>query len=101
MVTNNIEIVWTKQAKNQLREIYIYISKESIQNATKVINDLTQAVSNIVLQPGKHKIDQYKNNNDGTYRAFEKHHFRVSYRNENEVIRILRIRHTKMNPKKH
>jgi len=66
-----------------------------------VINDLTDAVGNIVQHPEKYKIDQYKKDNDGTYRAFEKHHFRVSYRNENQIVRILRIRHTKMNPKKH
>lgn len=101
MVTKHLEIVWTKQAKNQLREIYNYISQESVQNAIKVINDLTQAVENIVKYPEKHKIDQYKKDNDGTYRAFEKHHFRISYRNENQIIRILRVRHTKMNPKKH
>jgi addiction module RelE/StbE family toxin len=101
LVKNNAEIVWTKPAQNQLREIYKYISKESVQNAIKVINDLTNAVTNIVQHPEKHKIDQYKKDNDGTYRAFEKHRFRVSYRNENQIIRILRIRHTKMNPKKH
>jgi plasmid stabilization system protein ParE len=101
LVKNNSEIVWTKPAQSQLREIYKYISKESVQNAIKVINDLTHAVTNIVEHPEKHKIDQYKKDNDGTYCAFEKHHFRVSYRNENQIIRILRIRHTKMNPKKH
>lgn len=101
MVTKHLEIVWTKPAKNQLREIYNYISQESVQNAIKVINDLTQAVENIVQYPEKYKIDQYKKDNDGTYRAFEKHHFRISYRNENQIIRILRVRHTKMNPKKH
>jgi len=101
LVTKHLEIVWTKQAKSQLREIYNYISQESVQNAIKVINDLIQAVENIVQYPEKHKIDQYKKDNDGTYRAFEKHHFRISYRNENQIIRILRVRHTKMNPKKH
>ncbi|QXU40063.1 type II toxin-antitoxin system RelE/ParE family toxin [Pedobacter sp. D749] len=101
MVTKHLEIVWTKPAKNQLREIYNYIGQESVQNAIKVINDLTQAVENIVQYPEKYKIDQYKKDNDGTYRAFEKHHFRISYRNENQIIRILRVRHTKMNPKKH
>jgi len=101
LVTKHLEIVWTKPAKNQLREIYNYISQESVQNAIKVINDLTQAVENIVQYPEKYKIDQYKKDNDGTYRAFEKHHFRISYRNENQIIRILRVRHTKMNPKKH
>ncbi|SDE26596.1 type II toxin-antitoxin system RelE/ParE family toxin [Pedobacter soli] len=101
MVNNNIEIVWTTPAKKQLREIFEYIRIESVQNAIRVVNDLTDAVGNIVQHPEKYKLDQYKKDNDGTYRAFEKHHFRVSYRNENEIIRILRIRHTKMNPKKY
>jgi len=101
LVNNNIEIVWTTPAKKQLREIFEYIRIESVQNAIRVVNDLTDAVGNIVQHPEKYKLDQYKKDNDGTYRAFEKHHFRVSYRNENEIIRILRIRHTKMNPKKY
>lgn len=101
MVKKNCKIVWTKPAQNQLKEIYKYISEESVQNAINVINDLTHAVENIVEHPEKHKIDQYKKDNDGTYRAFEKHHFRISYRNEKQIIRVLRIRHTKMNPKKH
>lgn len=98
---NTLEIVWTKPAQNHLKEIYDYISKESDKAAIKVINDLVIAVENVAKYPEKHKIDQYKKDNDGTYRAFEKHHFRVSYRNENEIIRILRVRHTKMNPKEH
>ncbi|QPH39620.1 type II toxin-antitoxin system RelE/ParE family toxin [Pedobacter endophyticus] len=98
---NTLEIVWTKPAQNHLKEIHDYISKESDKAAIKVINDLVIAVENIAKYPEKHKIDQYKKDNDGTYRAFEKHHFRVSYRNENEIIRILRVRHTKMNPKQH
>jgi len=101
LVKSNFKIVWTKAAQNQLKKVYEYISKESIQNAVKVINDLTEGVSDVANHPEKHKIDQYKKDNDGTYRAFEKHHFRVSYRNENHIIRILRIRHTKMNPTKH
>ncbi|MBO9675050.1 MAG: type II toxin-antitoxin system RelE/ParE family toxin [Sphingobacteriaceae bacterium] len=99
MVVSLIKIVWTKTAQDQLIEIYKYISQESAKNAIKVVNDLTKAVENIIQYPEKHKIDEYKRGNDGTYRAFEKHHFRVSYRNENQIIRILRIRHTKMSPK--
>ena len=101
MVKTSLKIIWTKSAQDQLKKIYEYISTESIQNALKVINDLTKGVGDIANHPEKHKIDQYKKDNDGTYRAFEKHHFRVSYRNENQTIRILRVRHTKMNPKKY
>lgn len=88
MVKNTLEIVWTKAAQNQLREIFEYISIDSVQNALLVINDLTHAVGKIAEHPEKHKVDQYKKENEGTYRAFEKHHFRVSYRKENQIVRI-------------
>ncbi|MBK8607580.1 MAG: type II toxin-antitoxin system RelE/ParE family toxin [Chitinophagaceae bacterium] len=42
--------------------------------------------------------DKFKENNDGSYRAFEKHHYRISYRFDNRVIRILRVRHTSREP---
>lgn len=38
-------------------------------------------------------------NNDGSFRAFEIYHHRISYRLLKNEVRIIRIRHTKMNPK--
>lgn len=98
MVKNNIEVFWTKTAQSQLKELYEYISQVSLQNAIQVVSALTEAVEDTAKHPQKYKIDKYKKENDGTYRAFEKHHIRISYRNENNAIRILRVRHTKMNP---
>ena len=46
-------------------------------------------------------LDKYKISNDGTYRAFEKHHYRIVYRFGNNVIRVLKVTHTKMNPKEY
>lgn len=41
-----------------------------------------------------HPLDKYKINNNGNYRAFELHRYRISYLvKENEVV-IVRIRHT-------
>jgi len=42
--------------------------------------------------------DKYKLNNDDTYRAFEKHRYRIAYRVLDTEIRILRVRHTSMEP---
>ncbi|MGB0948547.1 MAG: type II toxin-antitoxin system RelE/ParE family toxin [Marinirhabdus sp.] len=42
----------------------------------------------------------HKIGNDGSYRAFEKHSYRVSYRITENEIRILRLRHTSRNPLK-
>ncbi|MBS1566856.1 MAG: type II toxin-antitoxin system RelE/ParE family toxin, partial [Bacteroidetes bacterium] len=42
--------------------------------------------------------DKYKTNNDGSYRAFEKHRYRIVYRFGNNIIRVLRVRHTSREP---
>jgi plasmid stabilization system protein ParE len=43
-------------------------------------------------------IEKYKRNNDGSFRAFELHRYRITYRIRNNEIRIIRIRHTKRTP---
>ncbi len=48
-----------------------------------------------------HPADKYKTGNDGSYRAFELHYYRVSYRIMNYEIKIVRVRHTSMIPKSH
>lgn len=48
--------------------------------------------------PQKYNPDKYKTKNDGSFRAFEMYHYRISYRYKGSEIRIVRIRHTKMNP---
>jgi plasmid stabilization system protein ParE len=48
--------------------------------------------------PEKHPLDKFKKNNDGTWRAFEKHHYRVSYRILKNQIRVVRMRHTSKSP---
>jgi plasmid stabilization system protein ParE len=81
------------------KKAYEYISQNSPQNALKVISDLTAAVEKAVSNPEHYGPDKYKKDNDGSYRAFEKHRYRVSYRYGNNIIRVLRVRHTSMEPK--
>ena len=50
------------------------------------------------LYPEKFPLDKYKINNDGSYRAFEKHRYRVAYRVLETEIKIITIRHTSMEP---
>lgn len=92
-------IVWSALAKNELKRAYEYILKDSHQNAVKFRQDVIDAVLSLRGQPNKHRADKYKTNNDGTWRAFEIHHYRVSYRVKNNQIRITRIRHTSRSPR--
>ncbi|HVW14648.1 MAG TPA: type II toxin-antitoxin system RelE/ParE family toxin [Mucilaginibacter sp.] len=48
--------------------------------------------------PEKYPIDKFKKNNDGSWRAFEKFHYRISYRILKDQIRVVRMRHTSQSP---
>lgn len=65
-------------AIKQLKEVYKYIAKESALNARKVRNDIVSDTRKIPSNPYRHNPDKYKPNNDGIYRAFEKHRYRIS-----------------------
>lgn len=91
-------IVWENNAKKQLKNAYKYILQYSYQNAIKVREDIINAVLSLHKFPERHPLDKYKNDNDGTWRAFEMHHYRVAYKVMEKQIRIVRLRHTKMSP---
>lgn len=96
-----IHLVWTKRSQQHMMAIYKYISIDSPKNAIKVVNDIVLAAEKAIVNPEYYNPDKYKENNDGSYRAFEKHHYRVAYRYQKNVIRILRVKHTKTEPKKY
>ncbi|WP_119080756.1 type II toxin-antitoxin system RelE/ParE family toxin [Chitinophaga alhagiae] len=60
-----------------------------------------EKIDSLLTHPEQCAPDKYKLNNDGSFRAFELHRLRVSYRYTGREIRIVRVRHTRMNPKNH
>jgi plasmid stabilization system protein ParE len=101
VVAGPYQIVWTRRSQQQIRHAYEHISKESLQTASKVMEAIVIAVNKAAGNPAYYNPDKCKKNNDGSYRAFEKHRYRVSYRFTGNVIRVLRVRHTSMEPKKY
>jgi plasmid stabilization system protein ParE len=93
------QIVWTRRSQQHMLALLKYISIDSPKNAEKVVEDILAAVEKTIQNPLYYNRDKYKTNNDGTYRAFEKHRYRVVYRYKKNIIRILRVRHTSMEPK--
>ena len=77
-----------------MKKAFEYISKDSPQNAAIVIQDIADAMYKATFNPEIYGPDKYKIENDGSYRAFEKHRYRVSYRFTKNIIRVLRVRHT-------
>lgn len=90
--------VWSERAQNELKKAYVYIFQSSPQNAAKVIDEIIAISIELSKYPEKFPPDKYKRDNDGNWRAFEKYHYRISYRIMAEEIRIVRMRHTSRSP---
>lgn len=91
-------IVWENKVKQELRKAYEYILQDSYQNALKIRKEIVDAVLSILQHPEKHPLDKYKKDNDGSWRVFELHRYRISYRVMPNEIRIVRMRHTSRSP---
>lgn len=90
--------IWSKRARTELQKAYLYILMESLQNAEKLRDEIIDLTIELPKHPEKHPLDKFKKDNDGTWRAFEKHHYRISYRITSKEIRIVRLRHTSKSP---
>ncbi len=56
MVGNKIKIIWSDDAKKQLKNAFNYIQKDSLQNAKKVRSDITEITRNRLKHPDKYPI---------------------------------------------
>jgi plasmid stabilization system protein ParE len=93
-----LNIKWNRKAIEQLDEAIKYIEVDSVANAKKVKKKILFKIDDLLRHPERYSPDKYKTENDGSFRAFELHRYRISYRYKHPEIRIVRIRHTKMNP---
>lgn len=102
MVTPVYTIVWTKRAQIHLRNIYDYISKDSEQNAKKVVQEIVLSMNKATKNPEFYPPDKYKKNNTSkSYRAYELYRYRIAYRIRADELVVLRVRHTGMEPKEY
>lgn len=92
------EVRWPSKTQRQLEEAYEYILLNSYQNAEKVKTDILESTRKLATNPEIHPPDKYKLNNDGSFRAFELHRYRIAYQITEREIIITRIRHTSMEP---
>jgi plasmid stabilization system protein ParE len=71
----------------------------SYQNAEKVKADILTSTRKLAAHPEIYPPDKYRKNNNGSFRAYELHHYRIAYQITEKEIIIVRIRHTSMEPK--
>jgi len=91
-------VVWSEAAEKELLNILDYLEYESPQNAENVIVKIIDSTLSLPQHLYKHPADKLKQNNDGSWRAFEVIGFRVSYKIFSDYIIIIRLRHTKQSP---
>ncbi len=98
MVNPGRRIIIDATAKQSLRDAYEYIRTQSFQNAEKVRSEILDSIKILASNPEMHPPDKYRINHDKSFRAYELYSYRITYHFSANEIRILRIRHTKMNP---
>lgn len=98
MVKSLPKIIIDDNAKLALRQAYHYILKDSPQNAKKVKEKILFLIRKIPSNPQFYPPDKFRINNDGSFRAFEIYRYRITYHISKDNIRVIRIRHTKLNP---
>ena len=98
MVSKKHKIVWSSFAIKDFRKAIQYISKDSKANSVKVRKDIYKAVGELYENPTRYPAVKYRVDNDTNYRAFELHHFRISYLITDSEIQIIRFRHTGRQP---
>jgi plasmid stabilization system protein ParE len=97
MVKKKPKIVIPTLPKSQLKEAYEFIKFDSPKNAEKVRSKILSGIMELADHPERHSPDKYRMNNDGSYRAFEI--YRISYHVSPDQITIVRVLHTKREPK--
>ena len=97
----NRKVKWNAGALKQFDKAIDYIEADSYSNAKSVAWNISQTIEKLTVNPEQFPPDKLKKNNDGRFRAFELHHYRISYFIGKNIIRIVRFRHTSMEPKKY
>lgn len=98
-MTSIRNIIWRSAASLYLEKAIDFIRKDSDKNADIVAKAILNTIEKAAKFPEHFPPDKYKTNNAyHSFRAFEIYSFRVSYYYNDEILRIVRIRHTRQKP---
>ena len=94
----NFQIKWSQKALFDFISILNYIEIDSPINAKRVKTRINNIIKKIPFNTKMFREDELKENNDGSFRVFNKDNIRVSYKIEPKEILIIRIMHSKQEP---
>ena len=91
-------IIWTKRAETDLWLLIGFINKDSPENAKKVFNKIQSVIISIREFPLKHPKEPFYDKESVRFTVI--YNYKIVFQVQKDSIRILRIFHTKQNPKK-
>lgn len=88
------KIIWTNQAKSEVKKIYGYFKEKSLQGAKNVRTDLLQSPKTIYFSK-QYQVDDI---NPKYRRIVVRSRYKVLYREEGDVIKVVDIVSTHQDP---
>lgn len=87
----------TPEADNDLIEIWLFISKDSLESADRVIDRLTAAFEMLAHHP---KVGAERSDLGNHLRSFKEGHYLIVYRISSTGIEVVRVLHTARDSKR-
>ncbi len=100
MRRKKLQILWDKQAKKNLDEIYSYISEDSVTAAKKVKKELIKLVRSLNDFPEKFSVEEFLKDEPENYRSVSKWSYKIIYEVTEENIIIIDLFLTSQHPSK-
>ncbi|MEQ9219575.1 MAG: type II toxin-antitoxin system RelE/ParE family toxin [Cyclobacteriaceae bacterium] len=92
------KVIWSKKAKESLKEYHDQIKKDSVTAAKRVKSEIINASKELSDHSGKYQLDEYYPNNPGNIRRFFRWSYRIVYQVNENTIDILNVLHTSQEP---
>lgn len=94
------EIRWDTVALIQFKEIFVYIRKDSYQNALKVKRKVLECIEKLKSEPRRHTSDKFRIDGNEAFRSFEVYNLRITYfvDDDSHAVNIIRIRSVRQEP---
>lgn len=90
-----LKVIWTKNAKNTLKEIHDFYKPKSVRAAKNITQEILNTAKGIKF-PEQYQVDEIL----PQYRRMIVRHFKILYSCKNETIRIHRVFDTRQDPQK-
>ncbi len=97
---NQLEIIWTESALNDLNTIIEFVSQQSVSFAEQVAYKILFRVNQLHSFPKSGQVEPVLKNMKQEYRYLIESHSKIIYKQENTQIFIERIIDTRQNPVK-